>query len=214
MQPIISIIGKSESGKTTLLEALIAELKQRGYRVAVIKHTGTGYDFDTPNKDSWRFRRAGAGISAIASAEQVAIFKKAENYSPEEFARLARDCDLILTEGYKQSNYPRIEVHRKEQGAGLLSRPEQLIAVVTDEPLDINVPQFTPDNITAIAGLIESRFLKQTASRDIDILCNGSPITTTPFFLDLLARTLEAIVPGAVACGKITDLQISLRRLR
>lgn len=214
MQPIISVIGKSESGKTTLLEKLIAELQRRGHRVAIIKHTGTSHNFDTTNKDTWRFRRAGAAISAIASAQRVAIFKETDNYAPEAFAMVAGDCDLILTEGYKQSGYPRIEVHRKEQGAGLLSRPEQLVAVVTDEPLDVDIPQFTHDSTQAIADLIESRFLNQPARTDIDLFCNGASIPTMPFFRDLLTRTLEAMVPGATACGEITDLQISLRRLR
>jgi len=65
MQPIISIVGKSESGKTTLLEGLVRGLKQRGYRVAVVKHANEDFEIDTPNKDSWRFAQAGSEVSAV-----------------------------------------------------------------------------------------------------------------------------------------------------
>lgn len=214
MQPIISIVGKSESGKTTLLEALIPELQRRGHRVAVIKHTGGDHDFDTPEKDTWRFRRAGSVVSAITAAHQAAVFIKTDAYKPADFALFAGDCDLILTEGFKQSNYPRIEVHRKEQGSGLLSPAEQLIAVVTNEPFNVAVPQFTTNDAQAIADLIESKFMTKSAGVDIDLFCNGAFVPTTDFCHGLLARTLGAMIPGIGESGEIQTLHISLRRKR
>jgi len=88
MQPIISIVGKSDSGKTTLLEGLIAELKQRGYGVAVIKHTKHDVELDTTNKDTWRLSRAGSELSAISSANNLAVFTKmTRDFSPQELAQ-------------------------------------------------------------------------------------------------------------------------------
>ncbi len=126
MQPIISIVGKSDSGKTTLLESLITELKQRRYKVAVIKHSSQDVELDTVNKDSWRFSRAGSEVSAISSSSKFAVFRNLEQDFglPELSQFLGSGSDLILTEGFKQSNHPKIEVHRKEQGKELLSPPE------------------------------------------------------------------------------------------
>jgi molybdopterin-guanine dinucleotide biosynthesis protein B len=76
---IISIVGKSDSGKTTLLEALIKALKQRGRRIAVIKHAADAFELDTPNKDSWRFSQAGSEVSAISSKDRLAIIRHLEN---------------------------------------------------------------------------------------------------------------------------------------
>ena len=158
MPPIISIVGKSDSGKTTLLEGLIAQIKQRGYKVAVIKHSGKDVELDTANKDSWRFSRAGSEVSAVISPHKLAVFKNLEHgMEPQELSQfIGPDCDLILTEGFKHGHHPKIEVHRKEQGKELVSPPGQLLAVVTDEKLDIAVPQFSKDEVRKIADLIES----------------------------------------------------------
>jgi len=212
MHPVISIVGKSESGKTTLLEALITELKQRGYKVAVIKHSGEDFELDTVNKDTWRFSQAGSEVSAINSAHKLAIFKHVEhNFHPQELSYfISQDYDLILTEGFKQSSYPKIEVHRGEQGGDLVSPLEQLLAIVTDEPLKIDVPQFARDEIQKIADLIEQRILIQDDS--IDLLINGACIPVSPFFRNLLTRTLIAMTSGLNGVKEIKSLHISLRR--
>ncbi len=163
MKPIISIVGKSDSGKTTLLEGLIAELKQRGYRLAVIKHSREDFEFDTVNKDTWRFSQAGSELSAISSTHKLVIFKNvALDFNPRKFSQLiSEDYDLILTEGFKRDNYPKIEVHRQNQGRDLVSPPQQLLAIVTDEPLEVDVPQFSKNEIQKLADLIESAVLTQ-----------------------------------------------------
>src|SRR4030042_1550643 len=137
MRSIISIVGKSSSGKTTLLEALIAELKKRGYKVAIVKHSHHANPLDTAAKDTWRFTQAGSEISAINSLDHLAIYRRIDHFfDPQEISNfILWDYDLILTEGFKGSNYPKIEVHRKEQGEDLVTDPKQLLAVVTDEPL-------------------------------------------------------------------------------
>ena len=109
---IVSIVGKSDSGKTTLLEALIKVLKQRGRRIAVIKHAADDFELDTPNKDSWRFSQAGSEVSAISSKGKLAVVRRLKNDpDPQELAQYAgADCDLVLTEGFKQHPYPKIEI--------------------------------------------------------------------------------------------------------
>lgn len=214
MQPIISIVGKSESGKTTLLEGLISKLKQRGYRVAVIKHAGEDFELDEVSKDSWRFSQAGSEVSAISSPHKLAIIKNLErDLSPQELSHFIWwDYDLILTEGFKQSSHPKIEVHRKEQGKGLLSPPQQLLAVVTDEPLDIDVPQFSRDEVQKIVDLIERTLLAQHREDDVDLFINDVYIPINQPIKNLLFRTLVAMVSGLKGIKKVKSLRISLRR--
>ena len=213
MQPIISIVGKSDSGKTTLLQGLIAELKQRGYRVAIIKHTKQELEFDTANKDTWRFSRAGSELTAISSANSLAVFTKvADNFSPQELAQaISEDYDLILTEGFKQGSFPKIEVHRQEQGKELVSAPDHLLAVVTDEPLETNAPQFSRNEVPRIADLIENTILARKNEDDLDLFINGAYLPTNTSFNNLLTRTLIAMV-SSVTGTKIDSLRISLRR--
>ena len=89
MHPIISIVGRSGSGKTTLLESLIAELKKRGLKVAVVKHSHHADDLDSAAKDTWRLTRAGSALSAINSLDHLAIYRRMEHYfDPQEISTL------------------------------------------------------------------------------------------------------------------------------
>ena len=214
MHPIISVVGKSGSGKTSLLEQLVAELKQRGYKVAIVKHSHHAFELDTASKDTWRLSQAGSEISAIKSLNNLAIFRRMEHYfEPQEISNFVLwDYDLILTEGFKGSSYPKIEVHRREQGEDLLTTPEQLLAVITDEPLEIDVPQFSKDDVSKIADLIEKAMLAQQKEDDVDLIVNGASIPLSPSLKNLLSRTLIAMIPGQKDNDKIKSLHLSLRR--
>lgn len=213
MPPIVSIVGKSNSGKTTLLEKIIAELKERGYKVAVIKHAGEDIELDTVNKDTWRFSRAGSDIAAINAGQKLAVFKTVDSdFSAGDFtAFFGGDYDILLMEGFKQSPYPKIEVHRKEQGKDLVSPPGQLIAVVTDEPVAVNVPQFNKDEVKKIVDFIVATVLKPN-TEEIDLFINNKPVWLKPASRDLLARTLIAMAPEAKRVSNIKSLRVSLRR--
>jgi molybdopterin-guanine dinucleotide biosynthesis protein B len=214
MRSIISIVGKSSAGKTTLLEKLIVELKQRGYKVAIVKHSHHKDDIDTAAKDTWRFTRAGSEISAINSLDHLAIYRRIDNYfDPREISSFVLwDYDIILTEGFKGSNYPKIEVHRREQGKELLTDPKNLLAVITDEPLDIDVPQLSRDNVAGIADIIEKTIITHNGENDLELVINGAPTPISPSLKDLLTRTLVAMIPNPQGNGEVKSLHISLRR--
>ena len=213
MRPTISVVGKSQSGKTTLLEKLIIELKQRGRRVAVIKHAGE-FELDKEGKDSWRFSQAGSDAVVVSSPEKVAVIKQVErDLTPQELSDFIQwDCDLILTEGFKKSDTPKIEVHRKEQGKELLSPSEQLLAVVTDEPLDTGAPQFSKDDIKELADLIEEHVQAETEEEEIELFVNDAPVRMGRFVSDLLFRVLVAGVSGLKGVKEVQSLRITLRR--
>ncbi len=161
MPPIVSIIGKSETGKTTLIERLIPELKVRGYRVATIKHAPQDMAFDQPNKDSWRHLQAGSDATVVSSPDRMVLIKPvAHDLTLDQLTHhLNEDYDIILAEGFKESNAPKIEVHRREVGP-LLSGIKKLIAIVTDEPLETKTRQFSPDDIIGLATLLEEDVIK------------------------------------------------------
>jgi len=214
MRSIISIVGKSSAGKTTLLEKLIVELKKRGYKVAIVKHSHHKDDLDTAAKDTWRFTKAGSALSAINSLDHLAIYRHIDNFfDPQEISNfILWDYDIMLTEGFKGSHYPKIEVHRSEQGKELLTDPEHLLAVVTDEPLDIDVPQFSHDNVVGIADFIEKKIISQNTENDMDMVVNGIYTPISPSLKDLLSRTLIAMIPNPQGNGEVKNLHISLRR--
>jgi molybdopterin-guanine dinucleotide biosynthesis protein MobB len=164
--PVVSIVAKSGTGKTTLLEKLIAEMKKRGFRIAAIKHDAHSFSIDHEGKDSWRLTEAGADTMLITSPAKVAMVKQNQHTEPtlsETIATYCQDVDIVLTEGFKRSNMPKIEVHRRERSATLLCRGEQhdptLIAVASDEPLELDVPVFDINDASGLCDLIVKSFL-------------------------------------------------------
>jgi molybdopterin-guanine dinucleotide biosynthesis protein B len=161
--PIISIIGKSKSGKTTLLEKLIAELKRRGYRVATIKHhSHAGFDIDKPGKDSWRHAQAGSDHVFIAAPDKLASYRLLEReLTLDEVAANVKDVDIILTEGYKRAGKPALEVIRAANSTEILGEKNQRFALAADIPLDLGVPRFELDDAAGMVDLIAGLFLEQ-----------------------------------------------------
>ena len=212
MPPIVSIVGKSKSGKTTLMEELIRELKSRGYRVATIKHTPQGMTLDVPDKDSWRHIQAGSEVTLISSPDRVVLIKPAaQTLTLDEIAHLINeDCDIILTEGFKQDNAPKIEVHRREVGPPL-SAVKKLIAIVTDEPLETKVRQFSWQDIKGLADLLEEGFIKPQRERT-SLYINNVPVPLTTFPREIISNVLLTMASCLKGVGEVKSLDISLRK--
>jgi len=155
MIPLISFVGYSDSGKTTLLVKVISELKSRGYRIAVIKHDGHDFEIDHKGTDTYKHRQAGADIVCIASSKKVAII---ENFAHppvlDDIVQSITNVDLILTEGFKQEKKPQIEVHR--QGIECIGPKKNRIALIADQQIYEGVPYFKLDEIEAVADFLEN----------------------------------------------------------
>jgi len=211
MPPIVSIIGRSKSGKTTLVEKLITELGSRGYRIATVKHTPHGMSFDKPDKDTWRYLEAGS-VAAVASSEDkmVLIRPVASGMTFDDIARiLGEDCDLILAEGFKQDDAPKIEVHRREVGP-LLSGIRKLVAVVTDEPVATKARQFGFADIKALADLLETGFIKPQRER-LSVYVNNAPLSLSTFPKEFVTNVLLAMASSLKGVGRVRSLDIFLR---
>ena len=160
--PIVSITGRSESGKTTLMEKLIPELVNRDYKVATVKHDSHSFEFDKKGKDSWRHKNAGSSIAIVSSPKGIAIFRDAERDLTLEELREehTKGVDIILAEGYKNSIHPKIEVDRLDTEKGLLCTVEDnLIAIVSKREHKLGIPVFNPEDIAGLTNLIEEKFL-------------------------------------------------------
>jgi molybdopterin-guanine dinucleotide biosynthesis protein B len=162
MIPILSVVGYSDSGKTTYLERLIPELTKRGVRIIAVKHDVHGFDVDTPGKDSYRLKQAGAATSIISSPKKIAVIADTDHdLSLSEIRdRFGHDADLILSEGYKNDIHPKIEVFREGIHSSLLcSGDDSLFALAADTNPTTSVPVFPLDDPSPMAELIVEKFL-------------------------------------------------------
>ncbi|MBW1615989.1 MAG: molybdopterin-guanine dinucleotide biosynthesis protein B [Deltaproteobacteria bacterium] len=159
---IISVVGKSNSGKTTLIEKLIKEIKKRGYKIGIIKHSLHGFNMDKSGKDSFKHSAAGADTVMAASPYRIGIVKRVTSDDPDELKKYFQDVDIVVTEGYKKAGKPKIEIFRQEiHKVPLCIKDNTLFAFVTNADIKVNVPKFKTSEIEKLTDLIEERFLKQ-----------------------------------------------------
>lgn len=166
MIPIVSVVGKSNVGKTTLLEKILRELKARNYKVATIKHDVHGFNIDIPGKDTWRHGEAGADVVIISSPNKIATIEKVpEEKTLDEIAQSISGVDLIITEGYKRGNKLKIEVFRKGVYEDILCTKDELIALATDTEFNIGVPCYGLDDAKGLVDRIEEMVIKNLKTK-------------------------------------------------
>lgn len=154
--PIYSVVAFSGTGKTTLIEKLVVELKSRGLRVAVIKHDAHEFDIDHAGKDSWRFTRAGADVTVVLSGSKAAIMEN-RPVPLEKILEKITDVDIVLTEGYKSGALPKIALQRSATGNPLPIPPAECFAIMTDLPEYDGTHCFELDDVCGLADLLVSK---------------------------------------------------------
>ena len=158
--PIVSIVGRSGAGKTALIEKLVPVLTGRGLKVGTVKHDTHGFEMDSPGKDSWRHKKAGAVTTIISSPKKIGMVKDADHdHALDELALMLPGLDIILAEGYKREDKPKVEVFRSTlEQPPLCGSFDNLIAVFADGDINMGVPHFAADNIEGLADLILTHF--------------------------------------------------------
>jgi molybdopterin-guanine dinucleotide biosynthesis adapter protein len=158
--PLFGIVGWKNSGKTTLMAKLIENFVGRGLQVSAVKHAHHGFDVDQEGRDSYRYKAAGASTVAISSAKRFAIMTELRG-RPEptlrELVRHIENADIILVEGFKAGNHPKLEVRRREAASQLPLAPNNptILAVAADFELEgTTLPAFALNDIDAIAAFI------------------------------------------------------------
>lgn len=215
MIPMLGLSGASETGKTTLIERLVPELQGRGYRVAVLKHTKDYVAWDQEGKDSWRMAQAGTTKVVISSPQHIIASTALDHdLSLDEALRfVGTDCDMVLVEGYKQATMPRIAVHRKETGHSPDLDRHGLMAVVTDEPLEVKVPQFSWDDVKGIADYIAGKLLSSPESVQVGLFVNGVSVRLSPFVEQIIASTTAGMASALKGVGEIKSIDVSVRKV-
>jgi molybdopterin-guanine dinucleotide biosynthesis protein MobB len=153
------VVGKSNSGKTTLVERLVAELAGQGYRVGTIKHSAKRFSMDAPGKDSYRHYEAGAVVSAVASTGQLGVVRRMDACTSLDWIieTFFKDVDIVIAEGYKSAPTPKIVIRPLDADAPLTG---EIVAEIGTAPAGSTAPQFTTSDISTLADLIESRYLR------------------------------------------------------
>jgi len=213
MIPIVTIVGKSDSGKTTLVEKIVPELIRRGYRVTTVKHDLHGFEIDRQGKDSWRHKQAGAQGVIISSPQKIALIRDVDKDMSLEELRDAfgGNADLILAEGFKKDIQPKIEVFRKEEHQELLCTEEDnLVAIASNRPFDIGIPCLDIDDVKGIVDLIESKFLKGDRREEISLRINGKRIPLSPFVERFLIRTIKGMISSLKGGENPQKLEIKI----
>ncbi len=159
---VYGVTGWKNSGKTTLVERLVAEITARGLTVSTLKHAHHGFDIDQPGKDSHRHRAAGAAQVLVASRQRWALMTELRGAEEPPLADLLAQLapvDLVLVEGYKRDRHPKIEARRTATAQDLIAEADETIeAVAADAPVEgLAVPVFDLDDIPAIADFILAR---------------------------------------------------------
>ncbi|MBI2846515.1 MAG: molybdopterin-guanine dinucleotide biosynthesis protein B [Chloroflexi bacterium] len=213
MTPLLSIVGWSSAGKTELLCKLVSGLKSRGYRVAAIKHTPHGFQVDIPGKDSWRLLEAGSDAVVVSSPERMARFAMVDR--DKELEELASDLgasfDIVIGEGFKSTKAPKIEVYSKGEGKGLMCQPAELVAIATDEPLDVPVWQCSRDDAPKIIDLVVKRFLRKEGEDEVFLTVNGSSVPVGSFMKKIIVKVLVGMASALKEVEEVRSLEISIR---
>jgi molybdopterin-guanine dinucleotide biosynthesis protein B len=166
--PLVSFVGRSNTGKTTVIERLIPILRERGIKVAVIKHHHNDFEIDKPGKDTYRYKQAGAKMAILASPRKVAVVQDTETEIPFEeiITRYIRDVDLLIVEGFKREELPKIEVFQQKADGDtpVCAGDRNLVAIITDESIITSLPVFSRDDVGGVAEFILSRFIGQRSS--------------------------------------------------
>ena len=176
LPPVLCIVGFSGSGKTTVTADLIAALRRRGLTVGTIKHDVHGFEMDQPGKDSWRHKRAGAATTIVTSPKRIGMVMDVNHdHQPLELLSLMRGVDIVLVEGFKRAELPKVEVFRPENQKPPACRDDRhLIAVVSSSPVDWGVPRFSPDDTEGLCSFILARLLPEYHEEGVcrQALCN------------------------------------------
>nr|WP_105901504.1 molybdopterin-guanine dinucleotide biosynthesis protein B [Vibrio gangliei] len=164
--PVLGFAAYSGTGKTTLLEALLPRLKQRGIRVGMLKHAHHDFDIDIPGKDSYRLRKAGADQMLVTSHQRFAMVTETPEQEPSFEYLLSRfntqELDLILVEGCKNIIFPKMELHRQALNKPwLFPQDASVIGIVADSTPETTLPCLDINDLDAVADFVQA-FIQQS----------------------------------------------------
>jgi molybdopterin-guanine dinucleotide biosynthesis protein B len=208
MQPIISFVGHSNSGKTTIIEQIVRILSRKGYKVGVLKHTHGAIKADRRGTDTDRFRLAGAGVSSISDDKLLVRFEKAQGHRPQFIVQaLAKELDLLIIEGYKKEHFPKV-LFSDELKA--VSHKGIIATVGKKKPDSAKVQHFPPSKISDIARWLERDIIiPGKKSRQVVIEVDGKRLPLNDFVGEIVKETIRGAL-GTLKGGRGRKINISI----
>ncbi|MFH1097227.1 MAG: molybdopterin-guanine dinucleotide biosynthesis protein B [Candidatus Desantisbacteria bacterium] len=200
--PIVSIVGRKNSGKTTMIEGIIPELKKRGYRVGIIKHCSHELelkDIDREGTDTYKHQLRGADAVVLSCPNKLMLFQVTEESKQIDDIRhtYLQSVDIILTEGYKLEDKPKIEVFRRQIGGdeGLLcnQKDNNLVAVVSDCKFE-GMPCFELDAYKDITDFIEQTIIQRVQPSKVSLVVDGKKIPLNGFVRSFMQEAILGMI--------------------
>jgi molybdopterin-guanine dinucleotide biosynthesis protein MobB len=216
MPPVVCVVGRDGSGKTRVIEGMIREMKARGHRVATLVRSDEGPVVDAVSPDAARCASAGSDMTVVASPDAVTAVRRVdEEASLDELIwTVGEEYDLVLAEGFRESGFPNIEVHRGAVGGGLVCRKDELLALASDTPFDIDVPQFGLEDAAGLADLIEAKVLPTVLAEDASVYVDGVHLPTALFVRKMVAGTVIGMLCNLKGFGRPRSLRVDVRLRR
>ena len=216
MPPVVCVVGRDGSGKTRIIEGVAREMKARGHRVATVARSAEGPALESVTKDAERYASAGSDVIVVGSPDAITCVRRVdEEASLDELIwTVGEEYDLILAEGFRESGFPKIEVHRAAVGGDLICRKDELLAVASDTPFDIDVPQFRLDDATGLADLIEAEVLPTVLSEDASVYVDGVHLPIALFVRKMVASTIIGMLRNLKGVSQPRSLRVVVRLRR
>jgi len=216
MPPVVCVVGRDGSGKTRIIEGIAREMKARGHRVATVARSLNGPVLECLTRDAERYAAAGSDVIVVASPDAVTCVRRVdEEVSLDELVwMVGEEYDLVLVEGFRESGFPKIEVHRAAVGGGLICRKDELLALASDTPVDIDAPRFGLDDAAGLADLIEARVLPTVLEEDASVYVDGVRLPIALFVRKMVANTIIGMLRNLKGVNRPRSLRVEVRLRR
>ena len=216
MPPVVCVVGRDGSGKTRIIEGLAREMKTRGHRVATVARSSDGPALESVTRDAKRYAAAGSDMVVVASPDAVTCVRRVdEEVSLDELIwMVGEEHDLVLVEGFRESGFPKIEVHRAAVGGGLICRKGELLALASDAPFDADAPQFGLEDAAGLADLIEAKVLPTVLEEDASVYVDGIHLPIALFVRKMVANTVIGLLRNLKGVNHPRSLRVIVRLRR
>ena len=216
MPPVVCVVGRDGSGKTHIIEGIARELKARGHRVATVARSAEGPALECVTRDAERYASAGSDMIVVGSPDAVTCVRLVdEEVSLDELIwTVGEEYDLVLAEGFRESGFPKIEVHRAAVGGGLICRKDELLALASDTPFDIDVPRFGLEDAAGLAGLLEEKVLPTILEEDASVYVDGIHLPIALFVRKMVANTVIGMLRNLKGVNRPRSLRVIVRLRR
>jgi molybdopterin-guanine dinucleotide biosynthesis protein B len=215
MPPVLCVVGREGVGKTALIEGLVRELRGRGHRIATIARSPEGPVLDCVARDADRYVSAGSEMLVVDTPDSVIRIERTDEEIPldELVWQVGEEYDLIVAEGFRETGFPKIELHRPQEGA-LLCRKDELLGVASEEHLDVDVQRFGLTDFAAMAEAVELKLLPSILSEDAIVYVDGVRVPLALFVRKIIAGAVSGMVSSlkGVDAPKSIRVMVKLRR--